>query len=339
MSLRIAFVGFRHGHINGLYTVAQERDDLEVVAACEEDAETRATLADVGIEVTHDSYEAMLNEAPCDIVACGDYFGVRGERVIRALEHGKHVLCDKPLCIRLDELERIEELARENKLSVGCMLDLIDKPVMVTLRELIRRGDLGEVLSMTVLGQHPLNYGSRPMWYFEEGKHGGTINDIGIHAIDALPWLSGHAIAEITAARGWNGRIKEHPHFGDGAHLMLKLANGCGVIADFSYFAPDAPGFAMPTYWRFTVAGSEGTVEAGINLDKATLWPNDNSGAREIELMDGRPNGYLDDFLADIGGMPPPEGLDTTRVIHSARVSLLAQQAANSARAPLVLAG
>jgi predicted dehydrogenase len=337
MDLRIAFIGFRHGHINGLYRVAKEHNNLEIVAACEEDPETRATLAGTEIAITHNSYEAMLREVPCDIVACGDYFGIRGERLIRALEHGKHVLCDKPLCTNLDELDRIEALARDKKLRVGTMLDLIDKPALVTLHEIIQRGDLGEVLSMTVLGRHPLKYGSRPMWYFEESKHGGTINDIGIHLIDALPWLTGHPIAEITAARVWNGHVKQHPNFEDGALLMLKLANGCGVIADFSYFSSDASGYTMPTYWRFTVAGSKGTLEAGVNLDKAMLWPNDESGVREIQLREGPPHGYLDDFLADIAGTPTSGGLDTPRVIHSARVSLLAQQAGNSGEAPVTI--
>ncbi|HOD52514.1 MAG TPA: Gfo/Idh/MocA family oxidoreductase [Candidatus Hydrogenedentes bacterium] len=330
MSLRIAFVGFRHAHVYGLYDLARNHKDLQIVAACEEHAETRAQLAGLGIAITHDTYDAMLDETPCDIVACADYFSIHGERVFRALERGKHVLCDKPLCVQLDELNRIESLAREKGRRVGCMLDLVDGAPFVTLREIIRRGDIGEVLSINILGQHPLKYGSRPMWFFEEGKHCGTINDIGIHVIDAVPWLTGYPIEEITAAHGWNGRIKQHPHFEDGAMLMLKLANGCGVMADISYFSPDAAGYSMPTYWRFTVAGAKGTVEVGHNLDKALLWPDDEGGARELALLAPRTGGYLDDFLADIAGKPAPGGLDMARVFRSARIGLLAQRAATT---------
>ena len=108
--LRIAFVGFRHAHVHGLYNLARTHAGLEVVAACEEDAETRARLGDSGIAVTHDRYSAMLDEAPCDIVAR------RLFRPPRRAGHpgartGKHVLCDKPLCVHLDELNRIETLA------------------------------------------------------------------------------------------------------------------------------------------------------------------------------------------------------------------------------------
>ncbi|HPJ99371.1 MAG TPA: Gfo/Idh/MocA family oxidoreductase [Candidatus Hydrogenedentes bacterium] len=328
VSQRIAFVGFRHAHVYGLYHLARTHADLEVVAVCEEDAETRAQLKELGIAVTHERYTTMLDEVPCDIVACADYFAVHAERVTDALEREKHVLCDKPICVHLEELNRIESLAREKDRRVGCILDLVDGAPFVTLRDIILRGDIGDVLSITILGQHPLNYGTRPMWFFEEGSHGGTINDIGVHVIDALPWLTGQPVSEIVAARVWNGRIRQHPHFEDGAMLMLRLANGCGVMADLSYFSPDAGGYDLPTYWRFTVTGTKGAAEAGVNLNKVIVWPDAEGGPREIPLLAPRTGGYLEDFLADIAGRPAPGGLDTARVFRSARISLLAQRAA-----------
>lgn len=339
MSLRIAFVGFRHAHIHGLYALAREREDLEIVGACEEHAETREQLADMDIAITHDSFRTLLDEVPCDIVACADYFSIRGERIIQALEHGRHVLCDKPLCTSLEDLECIETLAREKDCRVGCMLDLIDSAPFVTLHEIIRRGDLGDILSITILGQHPLKYGTRPMWFFEEGKHGGTVNDIGIHVIDTVPWLTGHAIREITAARAWNGHVKEHPHFEDGAQLMLTLDNGCGVMADLSYFSPDAAGYAMPTYWRTTVSGSKGAAEAGTNLDTVMVWPGEDGNGQTIALEEARTGGYLDDFLADIAGEAPRGGLDMARVFRSARLALLAQRVANTGMMPMAVNG
>ncbi|HEO72224.1 MAG TPA: gfo/Idh/MocA family oxidoreductase, partial [Candidatus Hydrogenedentes bacterium] len=124
MALRVAFIGFRHGHIHSLCDLLKARDDVEIVAACEEDPEARAGLADSDVAITHDSYEAMLGDVECDVIACGDYYGARGEELIRALEAGRHVIADKPLCTRIDELDRIEALARDRGLCVGCMLDL-----------------------------------------------------------------------------------------------------------------------------------------------------------------------------------------------------------------------
>ncbi len=330
MSLRIAFVGFRHGHINGLYALANELDDVVVVAACEEDEAVRADLEGSAVEISHDTYADMLASVDCDVVACGDYYGCRGARLIAALEAGRHVIGDKPLCTGISELNRIETLVREKNLRVGCMLDLVDLPPFQALRDIVRRGDIGEVRSINFMGQHPLLYGSRPMWYFEDGKHGGTINDIAIHAVDAIPWITGNAIAEVTVARGWNAQVPDHPHFQDGGVFMLRLDNNCAVLGDVSYFSPNKCGYSMSPYWRMTLAGSKGTVEVGVNKETATLWLGDETEARELPLAPKRTGGYFEDFRADVAGSPNKDGLTTARVLRSARVSLMIQRAADT---------
>ena len=335
MRLRTAFVGFRHGHVLGLYRLLAGRADVEIVAACEEDAPTRAALADVGVAVTHDCYRRMLDEVECDVVACGDYFGVRGERIIEALERGRHVLGDKPLCTSLTELARMKELAESKGLRVGCMLDLCDLGAYRTLRSLVLRGAIGEAHTLVFLGQHPLLYGQRPMWYFEPGKHGGTINDLAIHGIDIIPWLTGRRIVEVTAARGWNAGLPQHPDFQNGAMLLLRLDNDGGVMGDVSYLSSDLHGYRMAPYWRFTISGSEGVVETSCTAAKVTLWRHDTDEVLEEPVAANRTGGYFEDFLLDLAGRPNPEGLDTRRVLESSRIALLAQDAADTGEFPV----
>jgi len=334
MPLRVAFVGFRHGHIFGLYELLESLEEVEVVAACEEDAETRAALGESNVSVTHESFEAMLADVECDVVACGDYYSVRGERLIAALESGRHVLGDKPLCTELSELDRIETLAREQGLRLGCMLDLVDLAPFQTLRRLVQGGAVGEVHTIHFDGKHPLNFGQRPGWYFEEGKHGGTINNIAIHGIDAVPWLTGRSIVEVTAARAWNARHREHPWFQDGALLMLRLDNDGGVTADVSYLTPEAQGYDLPSYWRFTMAGSEGVIETSCTADTVTVFSKHEKEVRCEPVGEHRRHGYWMDFVSDLSGNPNPDGLDTERVLRSARVALEAQRAADTGGFP-----
>src|SRR5439155_358922 len=89
--LRLAFLGFRHGHVMGLYKAARQHPRVEVVAACEEDAATAQSLAG-NVEITHASFDELYASADFDAVAVGDYFGRRGEIIVRALEGGKHVI-------------------------------------------------------------------------------------------------------------------------------------------------------------------------------------------------------------------------------------------------------
>lgn len=330
MKLRIAFVGFRHGHVFALYRFVEARPDLEIVAVCEEDAETAATLEQLGIKVTHRAYGDMLDAVESDIVACGDYFGIRGARTIAAMERRRHVLSDKPLCTSLGELEHIARLSRENSLRVGCMLDLGNLGPFITARDLIRSGRIGDVHAITFWGQHPLLYGRRPMWNFEDGKHGGTLNDIAIHAIDIIPWLTGRRVTAITAARGWNARLPQHPQFQDGAAIMLKLDNAGVAMGDVSYLSSDRHGFHMPAYWRFTISGANGVLETSCNAKTVDLYPHDNEETVKIPVAENREGGFLDDFVADLAGDPDLDNLHTARILESTRVALLAQHAADT---------
>ena len=332
MALKLAFAGFRHGHILDLYGMGKESDEVEVVAACEEHAETREQLQAKGtVAVTHDDVGRMLDEVEWDALAIGDYFARRGSLVLEALMRGKHAIADKPLCTQLSEVVEMERLTREKGLKVGCMLTMRNSAPMVGARNLIRAGAIGEIHAISFGGQHPLMLGSRAGWYFEPGKHGGTITDIGIHAIDALPWITGLEFATINAARSWNAFAPEFPHFEDAAQMMLTMENGCGVLGDVSYFVPDGIGYAMPLYWRTTFWGREGVIEIATTKKEITVIGAQDKEMQQEELPAVEKGGYLRSFLDDIAGKKPANDLDTAAVLGSIKNAIKIQEAANCA--------
>jgi predicted dehydrogenase len=331
MTIRLAFVGFRHDHILGMYRHAGAAEGFEVVAACEEDAARRAELAAQGeVSITHDDFDDLLADVDCDAVAIGDYYAKRGGLAIRALAAGKHVISDKPPCTRLEELDEMARLSSEQGLRIGCMLDMRDSAPAITARKLIQEGTIGEVHAIAFGGQHPLLLGSRPGWYFEPGKHGGTINDIGIHALDALPWITGRRLVSVDAARCWNAVAKDYPHFRGAAQMMLRMDNGGGVLGDVSYLAPDSSGYRIPFYWRQTFWGDKGVLEVSSTSDCVTLALNGEEGVREVPLEAGTPAGYLRAFARDVAGRTKEGELSTEGVLRAARIALLVQSAADS---------
>jgi predicted dehydrogenase len=331
MPIRLAFVGFRHAHILGMVRHASEAEEFEVVAACEEDGATRAALAAQGeVSITHDDFDDLLASVDCDAVAIGDYYAKRGGLAIRALSAGKHVISDKPPCTRLEELDEMARLSSEKGLCIGCMLDMRDSAPAITARRLIRKGTIGEVHAIAFGGQHPLLLGSRPVWYFEPGKHGGTINDIGIHALDALPWITGRRLTSVDAAHCWNAVAKDYPHFKGAAQLMLRMDNGGGVLGDVSYLAPDSSGYRIPFYWRQTFWGDKGVLEVSSTSDCVTLALDGEEGARQVPLDAGTPGGYLSAFAHDVAGSTGEGELCTEDVLRAARIALLVQSAADS---------
>ncbi len=325
--MRIAFQGFRHGHIRSLYKLVQNYPGCSLAGAAEDDPQARAEAEEGGITFTHDSCTALLKEADCDAIAIGDYYSRRGELAIAALKAGKHVISDKPLCTSLTELAEIERLAKEKSLAVGCMVTLRNSGMLRTLRDTIAAGTIGTIQAVSFNGQHALNFGSRPGWYFEEGKHGGTINDIAIHAIDCIPWLTGSPFESVVAARTWSsGRA---PGFNDGAQMMSTLANGAGVIGDVSYFAPEGLGYKLEHYWSFLFWGTEGLLDMRVTGNTLTLHRNGSPEPVSLKEQEGVGGAYLKGFLNSAKGITDPEFPSTEDVIAASRHALQAQAAAD----------
>ena len=205
-----------------------------------------------------------------------------------------------------------------------------------TLRRVLRDGDIDEVRAVSFGGQHPLAAGARPGWYFEPGQHGGTLNDIAIHAFDLIPWLTGVEFARIDAARTWNTYAKA-PHFQDGGQALLTLANGAGVLGDVSYFVPDSFGYSLPHYWRVTVWGARGVAETGVNAGAVQVWANGEKEARFVPADPPVSGGYLESFLREMTGGRIEGDLDTAAGLRASRGALLAQRAAEQGAGGVVV--
>lgn len=324
----IAFAGFRHGHIYTLYEQAKAAPEaIKIIGAWEEDTQARLqAVHNAGIVFDGRTFEDFLADDKLDMIAIGDYYGRRGELAIRALEAGKHVIADKPLCTSLEELDRIENLSQQKRLKVGCMLSLRYSRYTATAKKIISSGRLGRVTAISFNGQHPLNYGKRPGWYFEAGKHGGVINDVAIHGVDLVEYLTGQRMEKIDAARTWNAFAEQTPDFQDCAQFMVRLRDGCGVQADVSYAAPSHAGFALPIYWQFLVWGTRGVLrfaEDGRGVDAYF------DHAQSPEYIEGKPvmTDHIRDFIHEIDGTGAPL-ITSEQVLAAQRDTLRIQQAA-----------
>ena len=314
--MKIGFAGFRHDHIYVLYEQAKSHKDYEIVAACEENIAARERAAQKGVALSHAIYEEFLQNNEIEVVAIGACYGDRGRMAIETLKAGKHVICDKPLCTSLEELDEIERLAKAKGLYVSCMYTMRFERKIAAVKALIDSGRLGKIHNVYFGGQHPLQYGRRPSWYFEKGKHGGVINDIAIHGIDLLSYLFNFELEKINAARCWNAYATEEKEFKDSAQIMLTGKSGMGVIADLSYAIPDGIEFNLPYYWQFYLWGEKGTLSFSMNTE-TLFYEKGKLIAEKIE--DISTIDYLTDFLALINGekdvvLPMQEVFNSTRV-------------------------
>ncbi|MDW7656467.1 MAG: Gfo/Idh/MocA family oxidoreductase [Bacillota bacterium] len=324
---RIGFAGFKHAHIRALYALAQNSPEAVIVAAWESDPAARLAAQADGISFTHETYEGLLAEDGIDIVAIGDYYAIRGPLAIAALQAGKHVISDKPLCVSLDELSTIRQLAQDRNLKVGMMLDMRFGQIIPPIRRIFAEGKLGAVHAICFGGQHPLNYGTRPDWYFESGKHGGTINDIAIHGIDLIAYLTGLRLRRVIAARCWNAYATAVPAFKDCGQFMAEMDNGAGLMGDVSYASPDSFAYGLPFYWRFTLWCANGVLEFTAGNQDIKMALNGSNTVITVPVSEVETGNCLSSLIDDIEGRPI--SLNTTAVLAASQDTLTIQSAAD----------
>jgi len=320
--MNIAFAGFRHGHILGLYSSVLENKEVNLLGCFEEnDNAKKAVESSHNIEFNYTSYEEILKDSDVDAIAIGDYYSKRGKMVISALQAGKHVICDKPICTDLAELEEIERLVKEKNLQLCCMLDLRYMSQIPKVCEIVNNGEIGEIINVSFTGQHCLDYGNRPEWYFEKGKHGGTINDIAIHGIDLIRFITKKNLTKINCAKVWNGFANKEPDFKDCGQFMAEFGE-ISLMADVSYAAPKFEGI-MPTYWDFYLWGNKGMLNFNLKSNEIRIYKTEEK-IIECEI---RKTDYLNAFIKEINGEKTI--MNTYDILESQRQVLLIQQFAD----------
>lgn len=127
--------------------------------------------------------------------------------IMAALERGLHVLCEKPLACTPEETRDIAAAATASGLTVTIGYQRHFDPGYVYMREVIDRGELGDLRALSVTcGQH-WNQGTQTGWrQVPELSGGGMLMDTGSHIVDLLCWLAGRPFSEVHAVVDNRGR-------------------------------------------------------------------------------------------------------------------------------------
>ncbi|MCP4516547.1 MAG: EamA family transporter, partial [Delftia sp.] len=134
---------------------------------------------------------------------------------------------------------------------------------------------IGAVQTMSMSGQHPLRLGERPAWYFEPGRHGGTITDIGVHAVDLIGVAPAHVLNYTAPAFVilfswllWREPLTRRKL----AALLLTFA-GCALVAevyDLSRFRLNWVGILVGLGTGVTWAAY--SIFGKLSLDRYSAW-------------------------------------------------------------------
>ena len=309
MKTRIAIVGWgrwgRYCHA----ALIGAAPDCELAAVVSSNAEKRAQIErEMGVAAYAD-LEQVLADDSVDAVTLTTPNDTHFSFAMRALQAGKHVVTDKPMCLSLAQCDAMIEAADDaGKLVTTFQNRRLDGDFL-TLQNLLNQGTLGDLRWLEMAWQGFGNWGG---WRGTREHGGGKLLDLGAHLIDQILLLIPQPVTGVYA------RLR---HDAPGveveteAFLVLEFAGGATAICDCSSLAA----ISKP---RFYARGTNGTFcKSGLDPQENALMAGDIESAREdpatfgifkdkereqiIPTLPGRWRDFYPNFAAAIAGDEP----------------------------------
>jgi len=187
--------------INGAVIAGARATELaDVVAVASRDGERAQDYAEqFGIPRAHGSYEALLADPEVEAVYVSLPNALHVDWTVRALEAGKHVLCEKPMDRRPQEVARAFDVAERRDLVLSEAFMWRHHPQTRRMRELLHEGAIGDVRLIRGCFSFPVAAGVDMR--LDAALHGGSLLDVGCYCVSAARLATGDEPVSVLAER------------------------------------------------------------------------------------------------------------------------------------------
>lgn len=141
-----------------------------------------------GIPKAYGSHLELLEDPEINIVYISAVNAQHYPLAKAALEHGKHVVCEKPCTTCAEDTRKLFALAREKKLFFMEAEKMLFLPAVLEAKRRIESGQLGQITMAELSHSFSAAYNT---WMFDETAGGGPLLSSGIYAVQLLAWLFG----------------------------------------------------------------------------------------------------------------------------------------------------
>jgi scyllo-inositol 2-dehydrogenase (NADP+) len=221
---------------------------LKLQAVCDVSADRRETAQrELGVSV-HPNLREMLRDPEVGLVVVGTPPSAHADPVVEALTGGRHVVCEKPFAIRVDEVDRMMDAAAAHERVLTVYQSRRWDPDFLALRDVVRSGSIGKPFYMeSFIGgySHPCDY-----WHSHEPISGGTIYDWGSHYFDWVLQLFGGQVTAVTATA--HKRVWHDVTNADQVRVDLTFADG----EQATFMQSDIAAALKPKWYLLGTAGA-----------------------------------------------------------------------------------
>ncbi|MFN4122765.1 MAG: Gfo/Idh/MocA family protein [Flavobacteriales bacterium] len=256
---KIKFAVIGAGHIGKRHAeMIQRNDESELVALVDTADADSLNVGHFNVPYLHSLEELFSSDLSVDVVNICTPNGLHAEHSLKALEHGKHVVCEKPMGLSKAECESIIYKSLQMSKQVFCVMQNRYSPPSVWIKEVVQNGILGEIflVQLNCYWNRDERYYKHDSWKGKQRLDGGTLFTQFSHFIDIMFWLFGD-IKEIE------GKFADFNHqsltdFEDSGIVNFKFINGGMGSLNYS-----------TSVWNknlessITIIGANGSVKIG----------------------------------------------------------------------------
>lgn len=256
MTIKIGLIGC--GGIADVHAEGYLRlgNAVQVTAVSDVVAEsTQRMTARLGGAQVFNDYHTLITESAVDAVDICLPHHLHKDAIIAAAQAGKHILCEKPLCLTLDEAVAIGKAIAESNVTLMCAHNQLFLPAMQQARQLLAENILGQIYELRTVDAfyHPWNMSGTTWRSRRETMGGGELIDTGYHPSYMLLYLADSVPTEVTAMLT---RHRIHTLDGeDSAQVLVRFANGAvgNIVTSWAYDPPANMG-------KFYIVGEHGQI-------------------------------------------------------------------------------
>ena len=182
-----------------------ENEKVEISGYYDFNYERAKELAEKFGGTAYTSAEELLEQQEIDAVSVCAANNAHAELTIKALQSGKHVLCEKPMATTLEDCTAMVEAAKQNGKCLMIGQNQRFAKAHAKAKELLESGAIGQVITFKTTFGHggPETWSVDPgvnSWFFDRKKAAmGAMADLGVHKTDLIQFLLGEKITETTA--------------------------------------------------------------------------------------------------------------------------------------------
>lgn len=216
-----------------------------------------------------DDWRETIEREDVDLVCITTPPDTHFEMALRAIEIGKHVLCEKPMAMNVEQAREMTERAKEKGVLALIDHELRFQQGRKKAYSMLRAGEIGKVRHAKYVfrAPHRGNTGLPWNWWSDEKQGGGALGAIGSHVIDSLQWFMGADVSEVFCQL--QTRVKERKDAKTGELRSVTSDDETNLIFRFaeSDLTEDATGSAsismveLPDYQHSVeLSGTKGSL-------------------------------------------------------------------------------